>query len=383
MIMSLREGMNLTSHEFIFCQDGRFTSKKHGTLILSEFTGSSAVFEGSELAVNPYDFRQCADAIKTALEMEADEQKRRWQNLYKVIHHNDAEYWVTTFIDRLSQVHEEQLARDRISIPRLSISALGEQYKKASRRLFFLDYEGTLASWGSPSSIILTSPQRVLDVLNDVLLDPKNVVYVMSARKPEELDNLFNRVPNLGLVAENGCFLKMFGEEEWSPMADPMQMDAWKQSVLGMLNYYQERTEGSWVEERHCSLIFHYANAEDVAAAARQAGECANHINGACEGQRVRAIPIEHAVLVESMDWSKKTAATHVLELMKGKAGQKKQVQLPDFLMVAGDDREDETIFRWANDLGSNKIIDSVMTVSVGSRNTQAMTTLTQGVTGK
>src|SRR6266480_6561644 len=43
IVTSLREGMNLTSHEFIFCQDGKNSDKKHGPLILSEFTGSASV----------------------------------------------------------------------------------------------------------------------------------------------------------------------------------------------------------------------------------------------------------------------------------------------------------------------------------------------------
>jgi trehalose 6-phosphate synthase/phosphatase len=50
--------------------------------------------------------------------------------------------------------------------------------------------------------------------------------------------------------------------------------------------------------------------------------------------------------------------------------------------MVVGDGREDEVIFRWANELGKDKTIANVTTVSLGSRNTEAGCTLTQGVTG-
>jgi hypothetical protein len=53
-----------------------------------------------------------------------------------------------------------------------------------------------------------------------------------------------------------------------------------------------------------------------------------------------------------------------------------------DFLMVAGDGRDDEVIFRWANELGADKTVKHVTTVSLGSRNTEAGCTLTQGVTG-
>lgn len=115
----------------------------------------------------------------------------------------------------------------------------------------------------------------------------------MSGRTPEELDQLFKRVPNLGLIAENGCFLKEFGTKKWVEMADPDKMRAWKDSVEGIMTYYQERTPGSWIETRHCSLIFHYKKAEDYESAARQAGDIASHINDACEEQRVRAIPID------------------------------------------------------------------------------------------
>ena len=53
-----------------------------------------------------------------------------------------------------------------------------------------------------------------------------------------------------------------------------------------------------------------------------------------------------------------------------------------DFLMVVGDGREDEVIFRWANELGKDKVVTNVTTVSLGSRNTEAGCTLTQGVSG-
>jgi trehalose 6-phosphate synthase complex regulatory subunit len=133
--------------------------------------------------------------------------------------------------------------------------------------------------------------------LNDILADERNTVYVMSGRQPEELDRLFKRVPGLGLIAENGCFLKEFGSSngssKWVEMADPEKMHAWQDSVEGIMQYYQERTSGSWIERRHCSLIFHYKSCEDQESASRQARDCASHINDACEEQRVKAIPVE------------------------------------------------------------------------------------------
>jgi trehalose 6-phosphate synthase/phosphatase len=90
------------------------------------------------------------------------------------------------------------------------------------------------------------------------------------------------------------------------------------------------------------------------------------------------------AVAVEPIDWSKGTAAMKIFEKMKSEMPADAPYKSPmDFLMVAGDGRDDEVIFRWANQLGKDKAVKHVTTVSLGSRNTDAGYTLTQGVTGR
>lgn len=384
MITSQREGMNLTSHEYLFSQDGKILpEKKHGSLILSEFTGTSSLFNKNELSVNPWDYRQCAEAIKQALEMGADEKKQRWEKLYASVVNHTGSHWFSEFLNRLDVVHEEQHKRDQTSVPRLSLQAVSTKYLSSKRRLFIIDYEGTLVSWGPVNKIIPISPQRTLDVLNDLLLDERNTVYVMSGRRPEELDRVFRRVPNLGLIAENGCFLKDCGSDKWTEMADLNQIKDWKESVKPIMTYYLERTPGAEIEERRCSLIFHYKSAEDYESAARQASDCSSHVNDACEEQRVHAIPVDGSITVEPIDWTKSTAAERVFEdLRKQMDADDKHASPVDFLMVVGDGREDEKVFRWANNLHETGNVKEVVTVSLGSRNTEATATLTQGVSG-
>ncbi|KAK5658946.1 hypothetical protein OQA88_1763 [Cercophora sp. LCS_1] len=384
MITSQREGMNLTSHEYLFCQDGKILGeKKHGSLILSEFTGTASLFGGNELSVNPWDYRACADAIKTALEMGDEEKEKRWTKLYEAVNHHTGSHWFNELNTRLHLVYEEQTRQDQTSVPRLSLATLSQQYKKSSRRLFILDFEGTLVSWGPVNQIIPVSPQRTLDVLNDLLLDERNTVYVMSGRRPEELDRLFRRVPNLGLIAENGCFLKDCGSTKWTEVADRQQINSWKESVKSIMEYYLDRTPGTEIEERRCSLIFHYKSAEDYETAQRQATDCASHINDACEEQRVHAIPLDGCVLVEPIDWTKSTASQKIFaDLRSGMAPNAAHESPVDFLMVIGDGREDEKVFKWANSLGEEGTVKEVVTVSLGTRNTEATATLTQGVSG-
>ncbi|OGE52491.1 hypothetical protein PENARI_c010G12210 [Penicillium arizonense] len=382
MITSLREGMNLTSHEFVYCQDGRYGDKAYGSLILSEFTGSASVFENHALLVNPWDYRQCSEAIHTALTRDEKERKQVWEEMFRAVLQNSTVNWVKSFNETLARVWNEQSSREIMAVPRLSVSRLTEQYRQSKRRLMIVDYEGTLASWGSPRSIILTTPQRAITTLTELTDDPANVVYVMSSRMPEEMERLFRQVNNLGLIAENGCFVREPQSDVWTHLADKLHVKAWKESVSNILAYFQARVEGSWIEERHCSLVFHHGSAEDRHIAARLAAECAGNINDACANQGVHAIPVEGALIVETTHTNKASAAALVWKWFLEHDEKSKEGVKPDFLLVIGDNREDEPVFRWANKLQRSKAVEYAMTVTLGSRSTEAKATLTQGVTG-
>ena len=383
MITSLREGMNLTSHEFVYCQDGSYGDKKYGSLILSEFTGSASVFGNLALLVNPWDYRQCSEAIHTALVRDEKKRKEVWEGLYRAVLQNSTANWVKSFNETLKRVWDEQSAREIMAVPRLSVPRLTERYRESKRRLMIVDYEGTLASWGSPRSIILTTPQRAITTLTELTDDPANVVYVMSSRMPEEMERLFRQVNNLGLISENGCFVRDPQSDEWTSLADKEHIQTWKRSVSNILAYFKDRTEGSWIEERHCSLVFHYGSAEDRPGAGRLAAECADHINDACSSYGVHAIPVEGALIVETVSTSKASATELVWRWCLKPSEKQKQPVKPDFLLVIGDNREDEPVFRWANKLQKAKGVEYAMTVTLGSRSTEAKATLTQGVTGE
>lgn len=154
MITSQREGMNLTSHEFLMCQDGKIDNKKHGSLILSEFAGTSSLFHGHELSVNPWSYRQCSDAIKTALEMSAEEKQSRWEKLYDCVQHHTGGHWFAEFLKELDNAYEEQNKHDQTSVPRLNLQRLGLKYESTQRRLFFLDLEGTLIPYNPINSMV-------------------------------------------------------------------------------------------------------------------------------------------------------------------------------------------------------------------------------------
>ena len=369
VVTSLRDGMNLTSHEFVYLQN-----KNHAPLILSEFTGSSYLFNGAEISVNPWDYSMCAEAIIRALTMSDAEKNERWEKLYKAVTSQTASHWFSEYLRLLEAASQESHKRGTSSIPRLSGKNLLSQYKSTKKHLFFLDYEGTLVSWGAPNSDIITSPQRVLDIVNDLLLDPSNIVYIMSSYRPQDLEQVFLRVPGVGLIAEGGCFLRPFQGDSWLRLADDSL--PWKKPVREILEYYKERTPGTTLRERNCSFVWHHDKAEDPIAAGRQSGDCCNHVNGSCESLRVHAIPITGGVLVESLDWTKITACEKVYDMINSRGWN------VDFLVVAGDNRDDEPVFEWANKVAKEEGFEkSCTTIRVGTGHTQANAT-TNGVAG-
>ncbi|KAJ5959865.1 uncharacterized protein N7479_007015 [Penicillium vulpinum] len=322
MATNLREGMNLTSHDFIHCQDGQLTSNQYGSLILSEFVGSASIFRGHKLLVNPWDYKQCADAINSALEMSSTEQKRNWNFLLDRKSAYTALKWHMRLQEALTNAHEIQQIRTHHPL----------RFHLKTWKTFGI--EKTLPSG------------KACAILKTLITDPKNIVYIISNRSTEQLQETLKNLPSeLGFIAENGCFLQEPESDSWIPFVPESAMK-WRPGIKKMMDYFHERTEGSRIEERRCSLTFHYYDALDRKLANRQASELADQINGARgradfhvvrEATCVKVEP-PHAVIGNGK------SATYVLDHLPN-------IRYPEFLFAAGGSRSGEALFRWANEL--------------------------------
>ncbi|KAJ3285064.1 hypothetical protein HK104_009660 [Borealophlyctis nickersoniae] len=274
IITSLRDGMNLTSHEYVVCQEG-----KHGPLIISEFAGTYSSF-GAALRVNPWDTREVADAIHEALLMSDSEKQVRWKELYAYISSNTAQQYVESFTSEVLHVHEELAEAVSTSIPPLPADLVYSEYTKARKRVFFLDQDGTIMTFNRHSSSTTQSIsslpcERVYEMLRGLVKDKRNLVYVMSGRSRADLEDLW-QIEGLGICAENGSFLKYADRTKWDTML-PDQDLSWRRDVLEIFEYYTDRTPGSYIEEKETSIVWHYGRA-DLNFSTWQAAECHNHI---------------------------------------------------------------------------------------------------------
>ncbi|KAJ5095819.1 hypothetical protein NUU61_005175 [Penicillium alfredii] len=355
MATNLREGMNLTSHDFIHCQDGELASQRHGSLILSEFVGSASIFHGHELLVNPWDYKQCADAINTALGMSPEQKQRNWQFL----------------LTRKSPLHRAGLAR-----------ILAERALQSTQPAALPRNAPDGALLGADESI---PSNEAIATLHGLANNPANTIYLTSHRSQDQLQETAKHLlpQGIGLIAENGCFIQTSGHPEaWEALVNVEHARTWRTGIRKVMEYFSERTEGSRIEERRCSLTFHYDGAVDRAVAARQASELADQINGACGSEPIRVVRDIAAVSVEPLHASKAAAAAVLLDRWPGTSSS------PDFVFVAGGARGDEALFRWANSLAaasrhqmhqdrSRSALEMAMaTLTVGSHATEARAVL-------
>jgi glycosyltransferase involved in cell wall biosynthesis len=79
VVSSTRDGMNLVSYEYIASQQ-----KRHGVLVLSEFTGAAQSLNGSIL-VNPWNTEELAGALQEAVTMSNEQRAINFSKLNKYV----------------------------------------------------------------------------------------------------------------------------------------------------------------------------------------------------------------------------------------------------------------------------------------------------------
>ncbi|KDQ50611.1 glycosyltransferase family 20 protein [Jaapia argillacea MUCL 33604] len=319
LVTSLREGMALRTHEFVECQEER-----HRPLILSEFTGSYS-YSGfrSCIAINPWDARSTADAMYKALTMSDEEADARWEDLHNHVVTQTAQAFVTSFLTRALRCNLEHQQSDSKEVAPLDLSRILPRYRHSSKRLLLIDFEGTL--WKrDPTTRVWNPPQDVFDLLNKLAGDGRNEVWLLSGLAVKgAMEEVASKCPKIGIVAENGCFIKprpgRTGSAPWINMVSNFNL-TWKSACIEILNYFTERTPGSFVEEREASIVWRFwsgpvdESSGNRAWARRQAAEAQNHIfDSLGERYGLRIIPGANSFLILPNNISRSTAVGSIL----------------------------------------------------------------------
>jgi trehalose 6-phosphate synthase len=116
LVTSLHDGMNLVAKEFIASRHD-----DQGVLVLSVFTGAARELRDA-LLVNPYDIEQTAEAIRSALEMDAEDRQARMERMRKIVREQNVYRWAGNLIGSLCEVRLEQNVKPAAAVATSSVA---------------------------------------------------------------------------------------------------------------------------------------------------------------------------------------------------------------------------------------------------------------------
>ncbi|KAJ3764074.1 trehalose-6-phosphate phosphatase [Lentinula raphanica] len=346
VITPLRDGMNTTSMEFVIAQE----RTKRSPSVLSELMGVMGILgpKGpSALWVNPWDLHTVASAMHRALLMPETEKAIRHKYLHDVVTTRTSHMWANVLTEMLlQQMNPSWYDAASTLTPSPSIASQPGRPRAKPTRLFFFDYDGTLAPIVKVPSAAVPSEQA-LNALNNLCKDERNLVYIISGRDADFLDQHLGSVGTadggrgLGFSAEHGGFVKepRNGTEgsssTWRNFTSKLDM-SWMSEVYEVFRYYTERTTGSHIEVKKSSITWHYRGA-DPEWGQFQCRQCQDLLENNVAHKR----PIE--VLVGKKNLEVRPIAVNKGEIVKRLVYKHPEVE---FIFCAGDDKTDEDMFR-------------------------------------
>lgn len=283
IVSTLREGMNLTCHEFV-----EASYEDHSPLILSEFVGSAAVLSGGALVTNPYNIKQVSGAIKKCMEMSAEERERRWKAMNAAVLRHDSYHWVEQSLNNIEEAHKLNTSQQPGDIKRLMQSdidnALAISRNVGSsdyNRLFVINMEGLTSNLDIHGTTINPVQQRLIDtILNNLSSDPTNMVYLLDYSTRTDISMRCRTLPDIGMIAEDGGYVKLSDGMKFESMI-PSQKLGWVPAVLKAMTSWSERIPGTYVERESSIVRLHTEQSHDIDQEhkAKLLGELMSHIN--------------------------------------------------------------------------------------------------------
>ena len=341
LITPIRDGMNLVAKEYVATRtDGT------GVLILSEMAGAAKeMHEG--LLINPNNFEQIADTLKDALEMPAEEQKTRMDALQARISRYNVERWAKEFLKSLYATKIPLPLAITKKIDTDIIQEMSLKYKNANKRLFLLDYDGTLVGFKNIPNEAMPD-QEIYNLLDGIAEKENTEVVIISGRDRKTLEHWFGH-KNYTLITDHGVWLRK-KEMDWVSL-ESLKGD-WKENVRPVLETFTDSTPGTFIEEKEFSLAWHYRTA-DVDLANIRIMELKHVLTRLLANNSLSVLEGNKVLEVKSSNVNKGRAAARLITDYNY-----------DFIVTIGDDWTDEFMFQ--------EVPDDSYTIKVGKGKTIA-----------
>ena len=342
LITPLRDGMNLVAKEYIAAKE----DSKQGVIILSEMAGAVYELNDGAITVNPQSKNDIQRALREALEMPPEEQAERMALMQDKLKQYDVKHWAATFIKEQKKLKERNKMSSTTHLSDDALRAVRTSYAEASKRLLFIDYDGTLMDFNVDPQAVAPEDE-VLYLLTELAADPANRVVINSGRDRETLQKWLGHL-NVEMAAEHGVWMKEKGE--WN--LNPNVVDGWMPKVRELLENLVARTPGSFIEEKDYSLAWHYRGI-DRDLGTKRVREFRDMLTYLIQNQDLQVLEGNKVVEIKNAGVNKGKATQHWVNKQEW-----------DFILGIGDDHTDEDIFKAIPDWG--------VTIKVGPGRTSA-----------
>jgi len=341
LITPVRDGMNLVAKEYVATR-----VNQDGVLILSEMAGASKEMNEA-LLINPNNFEQIAETLKTAIEMPESEQNKRMKILQKRLERYSVEKWAEEFMKSLNDTKKIGKTIDAKKMDEDHQNKMLSKFKKAKRKLLFLDYDGTLSGFkNNPQD---AKPDTKLFDLLDQLNQIENTdVVIVSGRDRETFEEWFAN-KSYNLITDHGVWLKA-KNDDWQMLE--ILKNNWMDNIQPILQTFVDRTPGTFIELKKYSLAWHYRKADPELAQIRTI-ELNTVLTSLISNNDLSVLKGNKVIEIKSSSVNKGRATSRWLT----KANY-------DFIFAIGDDWTDEYMF---DDLPEN-----TYSVKVGFKKTKA-----------
>ena len=322
LVTPLRDGMNLVAKEYVATR-----GEGDGVLILSEMAGAAKEL-GEAIIINPNAKKEIAAALNEALELSPEERQRRMHVMQGRLRRYTVNRWATEIVDALLQTASEQEVFLAKVATKESVRHMLDDYEASGKRMFLLDYDGTLVPFSRRPSLA-APPREILALLRTLSSVPENCVALVSGRDRGTLERWFGELP-LHLAAEHGIWMREPGAQ-WNMKKN--QAHEWKSRIRPIVERYADRLPGAFVEEKEFSLVWHYRTA-DPEQSELLVGELKDLLVSMTANLDLQVLQGNKVVEIRLAGVNKGTAALQWIA-----------EEQPAFILAAGDDWTDEDLF--------------------------------------
>ncbi|WP_017812977.1 MULTISPECIES: bifunctional alpha,alpha-trehalose-phosphate synthase (UDP-forming)/trehalose-phosphatase [Paenibacillus] len=341
LVTPLRDGMNLVAKEYIAARNDY-----KGMLVMSETAGAASEL-GEAVIVNANDYGAIAAGIKTALDMPDHEKIERNKMLHRRISRYNVKFWADEFLEALKNTTDSQVETKDVVDIKSEPSTVEKAYVESSKRVLFLDYDGTLVGF-KPTPDQAKPDEELREILKDLCADKRNTVVIITGRDRDVIEKWLGDL-DLHIIASHGLWLREPGGE-WR-MTMSVDND-WKESIRHVLEMYTDRTPGSLIEEKEYSLAWHYRQCEPEIGALKR-NELREALLSITQSMSLGILEGNKVLEIKDTRMNKGHGAH---QMMQGKDY--------DFIFGVGDDHTDEDLF--------DALPEDAFSIKVGAGNTHA-----------